>query len=162
MKAGDDSMFAAEAERALALNPNDPEMSGMLGAYFVYAGNHERGLALLTESMRLNPLHPTWYHYSFVVHDVTAGEYAAAMARVERVDMAGFHWTMILKAALLAHIGDARGAATAYRDFRAAYPDFDVADNLGRWIRSEIYITRILEGLALAEETAVPHALTRF
>jgi len=158
----DDAMFAAESERALALNPNDPEMSGMLGAYFVYAGHMERGLTLLTESMRLNPLHPTWYHYSFVVRHVVAGEYAAALSRVERVDMAGFHWTMILKAALLAHTGDARGAATAYRDFRAAYPDFDVADNLGRWIRSETYIARILEGLAEAERAAAPHALTRF
>ena len=137
-------------------------MSGMLGAYSVYAGRNERGLALLVESMRLNPLHPSWYHYSFVVQHVVAGEYAAALARLDRVDMAGFHWTMILKAALLAHTGDTRGAATAYRDFRAAYPDFDVADNLGRWIRSEIYVTRILEGLDLAEEMAAPHALTRF
>ena len=89
-------------------------------------------------------------------------EHAAALSRVERVDMAAFHWTMILKTALLAHTGDTRGAATAYRDFRAAYPDFDVADNLGRWIRSEIYTTRILEGLAIAEHAAAPLALTRF
>jgi len=157
----DDAVFEAEAERALALNPNDPEMSGMLGAYFVYAGRHARGLALLSESMRLNPLHPTWYHYSFVVRHVLDGDYAQALARLEHVDMKTFQWTLILRAALLALLGNGNAAA-AYRDFRAAYPDFDVADNLGRWIRSETYVGRILEGLARAERASAPHALTRF
>lgn len=147
-------IFEAEAEVALSLNPNDPEMAGMLGAYFVYSGHYDRGLALLEESMRLNPLHPTWYHYSFVIRHVLRGEIEAALARLERVDIKEFHWTLVLRAALSALHGDAAAAAAAWREFRARYPAFDVADYLKRWIASEEYIVRILTGLAAAEAAA--------
>ena len=150
----DDAIFASEAERALALNPSDPEMAGMLGAYFVYAGNYERGLALLTESMRLNPLHPSWYHYSFVIRHVVRGEIDEALARLALVDIQEFHWTLVLRAALLGFKGAAADAAATYRQFRARYPDFDVGDYLHRWIRSTDYIDRILAGLAAAERAA--------
>ncbi|MCW5772809.1 MAG: hypothetical protein KIT16_14285, partial [Rhodospirillaceae bacterium] len=149
-------IFEAECERALSLNPNDPEMAGMLGAYFVYSGHYDRGLALLEESMRLNPLHPTWYHYSFVIRDVLRGDYDAALARLERVDLKEFHWTLVLRAALLALTGDMAAAGAAYRAFRARYADFDPAENLRRWIVSEDYIARILTGLASAEAAAGP------
>lgn len=159
----DDAIFEAEAERALALNPNDPEMAGTLGAYFVYAGQYERGLALLSESMRLNPLHPTWYHYSFVIWHVLGDEYAAALARLERVDIKEFHWTLLLKAAVLALSGALGEAAAAYRRFRALYPAFDVEAYLRLWIRSEAYIARIVSGIdsaarAAAGTDAPPHA----
>ncbi|MGH7002708.1 MAG: hypothetical protein ACREIP_02050 [Alphaproteobacteria bacterium] len=158
----EDTLFDAEAERALALNPNDPEMGGLLGAYFVYMGRLPRGLALLGESMRLNPLHPTWYHYSFVIKHVLGEDYATALARVERVDLTEFHWTLVLKAALLALRGDKAEAASVYRRLRARYPDIDVEEYLRRWIRSEVYIARILEGIAAAERAAEPGALTTF
>jgi TolB-like protein/pimeloyl-ACP methyl ester carboxylesterase/DNA-binding SARP family transcriptional activator/Tfp pilus assembly protein PilF len=159
---GDDAIFVSEAERALALNPSDPEMIGTLGAYFVYSGDYERGLALLNESMRLNPLHPTWYHYSFVVAHVVRGEYEAALARLALVDMQDFHWTLVLKSAVLGLNGADAEAAQVYRQFRARYPDFDIAEYLRRWIRSEDYIQRILEGIAAAERAAEPGALTTF
>jgi TolB-like protein len=150
----DDAIFASEAERALALNPSDPEMAGMLGAYFVYSGNYERGLAILNESMRLNPLHPSWYHYSFVIRHVVDGEIEAALARLALVDIQEFHWTLVLKAALLGLKGATAEAASTYRQFRARYPDFDVSAYLQRWIRSSDYISRILAGLAAAERAA--------
>jgi TolB-like protein/Tfp pilus assembly protein PilF len=150
----DDAIFASEAERALALNPNDPEMAGMLGAYFVYSGDHERGLSLLTESMRLNPLHPSWYHYSFVIRHVMRGEIDEALARLALVDIQEFHWTLVLKAALLGLKGAAADAGATYRQFRARYPGFDVRDYLNRWIRSPDYVARILAGLAEAERAA--------
>jgi len=158
----DDAIFASEAERALALNPSDPEMAGMLGAYFVYSGAYERGLALLNESIRLNPLHPSWYHYSFVVAHVVRGEIAPALARLALVDIQEFHWTLVLKAALLALNGDDAEAAQVYRRLRALYPDLNVEEYLRRWIRSEVYIARILEGIAAAERAAEPGALTTF
>jgi tetratricopeptide (TPR) repeat protein len=137
-------------------------MAGMLGAYFVYSGAYERGLALLNESIRLNPLHPSWYHYSFVVAHVVRGEIAPALARLALVDIQEFHWTLVLKAALLALNGDDAEAAQVYRRLRALYPDLNVEDYLRRWIRSEVYIARILEGIAAAERAAAPGALTTF
>ena len=137
-------------------------MAGLLGAYFVYLGRIPRGIALLGESMRLNPLHPTWYHYAFIIKHVLDGDFAGGLARLGRVDITDFHWTLVLKTALLALGGDAVAAGGAYREFRTRYPDFDVADYLGRWIRSELYVGRILEGLARAERAALPGALTTF
>jgi TolB-like protein/DNA-binding SARP family transcriptional activator/Tfp pilus assembly protein PilF len=140
------SLFVDEAERALALNPNDPDMTGQLGAYLTYAGRTERGIELLSQAMELNPLHPTWYFYSFVVAHTTAGDYARALEAVERVDMPDFLWTLLLKSALLWHVGRTDEAAALHARFRIRYPEIDAGTFLRRWIASEVYVARIMEG----------------
>jgi TolB-like protein/DNA-binding SARP family transcriptional activator/Tfp pilus assembly protein PilF len=148
------SLFEDEAERALALNPNDPDMTGQLGAYLTYAGRTERGIGLLRQAMELNPLHPTWYFYSFVVAHTTAGDYTRALEAVERVDMPDFLWTLLLKSALLFHVGRTDEAAALFMRFRTRYPGVDAATFLRRWIASEIYVERILEGFEGAARAA--------
>jgi TolB-like protein/DNA-binding SARP family transcriptional activator/Tfp pilus assembly protein PilF len=148
------SLFEDEAERALALNPNDPDMTGQLGAYLTYAGRTERGIGLLRQAMELNPLHPTWYFYSFVVAHTTAGDYVRALEAVERVDMPDFLWTLLLKSALLFHVGRTDEAAALFVRFRTRYPGVDAATFLRRWIASEVYVERILEGFEGAGRAA--------
>ena len=49
-------------EKALALNHNDADCISWTAMGFVCLGRAEEGLKLITEAMRLNPLHPKMYH----------------------------------------------------------------------------------------------------
>ena len=46
-----------EAERALAINPNNAALIGDLGIFLIGVGEWERGMALVNKAMRLNPYH---------------------------------------------------------------------------------------------------------
>ncbi|MFQ5932977.1 MAG: tetratricopeptide repeat protein, partial [Nitrospiraceae bacterium] len=58
-------MFYVEAERAIALNPNNSDLLGELGNFIAYTGKWERGVVLVEKAMALNPHHPSWYHMVF-------------------------------------------------------------------------------------------------
>jgi TolB-like protein len=50
--------FRAAGERAIALNPNDPDILAHFGMRLVYMGEWERGLALVSKAIALNPEFP--------------------------------------------------------------------------------------------------------
>lgn len=49
------------ADRALALNPNDPNVLIQLAVVKGFGGTAEEGFQLATKAIRLNPLHADWY-----------------------------------------------------------------------------------------------------
>ena len=53
--------FRAAGERAITLNPNDPDLLAHYGMRLTFIGEWERGLALVTKAIALNPEHPQWY-----------------------------------------------------------------------------------------------------
>ena len=55
--------FRAAGERAITLNPNDPDLLAHYGMRLTFIGDWERGLALVTKAIALNPEHPQWYRY---------------------------------------------------------------------------------------------------
>ena len=54
--------FRAAAQRALALNPMDGSVMGILGICVHHAGERERGAQMATAAMQLNPHHPPVLH----------------------------------------------------------------------------------------------------
>ena len=62
---GENDKFEKEAQLALSLNPNDPETLADVGHYLAFMGEFERGVELSMRAQQLNPLHPSWYHFSF-------------------------------------------------------------------------------------------------
>jgi len=50
-----------EAEHAIELNPLDGGCIAAMGANIAFAGDWDRGCALIERAMGLNPLHPVWY-----------------------------------------------------------------------------------------------------
>jgi Flp pilus assembly protein TadD len=51
----------AEAERAIALDPNDADGYVMLGVILAFAGRPEEAIGLIEKAMRLNPHYPVSY-----------------------------------------------------------------------------------------------------
>jgi TolB-like protein len=55
--------FRNSAERAVALNPMDGFTTAYVGFLIAYAGDWERGCALVEKARGLNPHHPGWYWF---------------------------------------------------------------------------------------------------
>ena len=70
--------FRAAGERAIALNPNDPEPLIHYGVRLVYMGEWERGLALVTKAIALSPEHPGWYEDPIIYYHYQTGDYERA------------------------------------------------------------------------------------
>lgn len=146
---GENEQFEAEAGRALALNPNDPEILADIGHYLAFMGAFERGTELTRRAQKLNPLHPGWYYFSFARYHYNQGQYADMLADVERISMPHFYWTHLLKAAALGQMGRSEAGASLAEIFKLK-PDFSAPKELKKWNVAPPDREHILEGLRKA------------
>jgi adenylate cyclase len=71
-----------EADRAVAINPNDANALGLLGNLLAYAGDWDRGLELTKRAIVLaGPATPSWWRWVFAKDDYRKGEYAGALEK---------------------------------------------------------------------------------
>ena len=75
----------AEAERAIALDPNDAEGHAWLGNILNFSGRAEEAIRMVEKALRLNPHGPFFYLYNLGFAYRLAGRYEEAMAALKRV-----------------------------------------------------------------------------
>ena len=73
-----------EAERALALNPNDPESQWAMGRALVFAGRSAEAMDYIKWAIRLNPNYPDRYLSFLGIAQYLRGQYQEAMISLER------------------------------------------------------------------------------
>ena len=75
-----------EAQRALALNPNEPDAYGSLGCSFLYDGEPEKGLVGLKENLRRDPFGPvsSARRNQIAIAHYLRGDYEAAVVAERR------------------------------------------------------------------------------
>jgi adenylate cyclase len=104
--------FFAEAERAIALNPNNAAVLAALSTYLQFVGD-ERGIAFVRKATRLDPFHPTWFYFTIADYHFHRGEYEEALAAARKINLpglAGSHFYLVAIYAELGRQGDARSA----------------------------------------------------
>ncbi|MBW2615953.1 MAG: tetratricopeptide repeat protein [Deltaproteobacteria bacterium] len=69
----------AEAERALALDPNSADNHAGLGRVLYYAGRPEEAIQLFKKAIRLNPIPESFYLYSLGMVYIITGRYEEAI-----------------------------------------------------------------------------------
>jgi adenylate cyclase len=138
------------ARKALALNPNRPNVLAALASVLARAGQPDAAVTLIAEAMRLDPHHPTWYWTELGGAHFTARRYAEAIVAIRHRPNLQFYWQAYL-AACYANLGEveAMGAATA--EVMRLRPDF----SLTAFASHESYkltadIDHLLEGLRKA------------
>ncbi|MCW5746547.1 MAG: winged helix-turn-helix domain-containing protein [Alphaproteobacteria bacterium] len=146
---GENDKFEAESQLALSLNPSDPETLADVGHYLSFMGEFERGVALSRRAQQLNPLHPSWYHFSFARYHYAKGDYEGALADVQKGGMPHFYWTYLLRAAAKGQLGhpDAAESLARIYDFK---PDFSARAELRKWNAAAHDMEHILQGLRKA------------
>jgi len=74
----------AEAERAIALDPNDADSYAWLGATLDFAGRPEEAIGLIEKAMRLNPHYPPVYLFILGHSYYLMGRYEEAIAAYKK------------------------------------------------------------------------------
>ena len=141
--------FEAEIQRALDLNPNDPEILAEAGHYLSYMGQFERGIALSRRAIELNPLHPGWYHFGYARLHYYQKRYEDMLVDVQRISMPDFYWWHLLNAAALGQLGRAEAAASLAL-MKARKPGISAVDEMKKWNVSKRDFDHLLEGLRKA------------
>jgi TolB-like protein/Tfp pilus assembly protein PilF len=127
--------FKAEAERALALNPNHSVVLASVGTALSYAGE-ERGIALVRKAVELDPFHPTAFNTVIAEHYFEKGEYEEALLAARKVDQPGHFYIPAVLAAIYAELGRENEARSALEDLLKLWPGLTAGqwiEQLGKW-----------------------------
>ncbi len=116
--------FRESGERALALNPNDPEIVHRYGLRVAFMGEWEQGLPLLRKAMELNPAHPGFYRMPFVLYHYDRGEYERALQELQMVDLPDWFWYQWTRSMILGQLGRSEEARDAVERLLALRPGF--------------------------------------
>jgi serine/threonine protein kinase/tetratricopeptide (TPR) repeat protein len=143
--------FRNSAERAVELNPMDGFTAAYMGFLLAYAGNWERGLALVRRARQLNPHHPGWYWFPDAFDAYRRKDYRGAVDFTLKVNMPPFWRTSFALAIAYGQLGETEAAAKAVRELLALRPEFrEVArEELGKWWDAELS-EHLIEGLRKA------------
>jgi adenylate cyclase len=144
--------FRSAAERAIALNPMDANVRAFTGILMTYAGDWERGIALIETAMRLNPHHPGWYRFGTFADAYRRGDDRAALDAALRMNMPGYFYTHAVLAAAYGQLGEKEAARGALRDLLALRPHFaaEAWEELGKFYGPGELLERIVDGLRKA------------
>lgn len=147
--------FRASAERAIALNPYDSDSMAMIGILMSYGGEWERGVELAGRAMALNPNHPGWYRFSIAFNQLRLGEFEAALATAQRINLPMYFPDPYVRAVAHAYLGHTREARLAAQEFLALWPESDLTKfrevHLERWFyAAPELVALVLDGLEMA------------
>ena len=141
--------FGTGAERALALNPNDPEIVALLGTYFTNLGKYDKGLGLVRRAMRLNPVHPGWYHSGFVHYRYDQQDYEGALAELNKIEHATI-WTHLMTAAACGQLGRTTEARSAADMLIVLCSEASLAEEIRKWNYPQEHTEHMVDGLRKA------------
>ena len=155
--AGNVPGFHAHVERALDLNPNNPDVMGYAGVLMAFSGEYDRGLELIEDSMARNPHHPDWWYFGVASAHWSSGRNAEALAAIRKVIHTDNFWTHFWRTVVFTETGDTESATAALADLERAYPGFTVAtfrEEVAYWQTPPDFVERavaVLRTAGLAE-----------
>jgi adenylate cyclase len=123
--------FFAEAERAIALNPNHALTLAAFGMRFQQAGD-KRGIALVRKAMKLDPFLPTVFNFPIAAHHFEKGEHEEALAAARKINIPGEYFSQIFLAAIYAELGREKEARAAVEELLRLHPGFTIETQIER------------------------------
>ena len=76
--------FRAAGSARSPLNPNDPDLLAHYGMRLTFIGEWERGVALVTKAIALNPEHPQWYLDPIIYYHYQTRDYERALTELQK------------------------------------------------------------------------------
>ena len=140
------ALAVQHAERAVALNSNDPKLVAKLGLVLTDVGRPEDAIALIQRAMKLTPLSPEDYNDYLALAYFGARRYREAeQALLAFPDRS--YYTHVWQAAIAVRLGDATGASRHRDEALRLSPGFTVGrvaameplqrpEDLAHWIET--------------------------
>jgi TolB-like protein/Tfp pilus assembly protein PilF len=147
----DNAGFRAAVEQAVALNPMDGSVVGMLGLLVHHVGETDRGTRMVEAAMQLNPHYPPVFRAPAFLNAYAQGKYADALELAVRFNMPGFFHALALRAAALGQLGQREAGQQAVQELLALRPDFATSArrDYGKWWNSKT-VEHLIDGLRKA------------
>jgi TolB-like protein/Tfp pilus assembly protein PilF len=155
----------AEFEKALVLNPNDPDVLVRYGGNMTIIGRPQDGIEMMERALRLNPRYPPLYDY-FVDPFYAVGRYDQAIATVRRLVADQLPWNYLILAMSYAQLGKQADTVAAVDELRRRYPDFSLERALSDFgtINDQPMLERYMDGVRKAglNECATEEELQKY
>ncbi|MEJ0082742.1 MAG: hypothetical protein WDM78_17720 [Puia sp.] len=94
-----------ELEYTITLNPNAVGIMGICGCLMIAAGEYDRGIRLIRNSMSRNKCHPALFKFFISLYHFKQKEYALAFACSDEMAIPDLGLNIILRVAALSHMG---------------------------------------------------------
>ena len=150
MLADDLQPALAEAERALALNPDSFIFAEILGYVLTLLGDWQRGCTLIRKAIAVNPYHNTTAHYALWVDLLRRQDDEQAYRETLNLRTPNLFWEPLAKAASLGRLGLIEEGRKAAAELLRLKPDFSESGLrlIGRYVKFEEIVESIVDGLA--------------
>lgn len=139
----------AEAEQALALNPDSFIFLENIGYVLALLGDWQRGCTLIQKAVAVNPYYNFTAHYALWLDRFRRRDYPQAYRETLNFRSPNLFWDHLAKAATLGQLGriDAGGAAAAR--LLELKPDFNSRGRIliGHYIKSDEIVDTTIDGL---------------
>jgi TolB-like protein/Tfp pilus assembly protein PilF len=144
--------FRSAAERAIELNRMDASVAALIGNLIAYAGDWERGCAVVESAMRLNPHHPGWYWFVSFNDAYRRRDYRGALGFALKFNQPGNFYTHAVIAQTYGQLGMREEARKSLQELLAIRPDFarTAREEYGRWFHDLAIVEHQLDGLRKA------------
>jgi TolB-like protein len=139
-------------EKCIAINPNNASYVGQMGFGYICAGDYEKGLELMSESVQLNPYFNWNLNIGFCLYFMHNEEFEEAFHWAEKINRRGVFWDPLFRASTLGFLNRKEEANKAYKELLLLSPAFpEKAKKLvNLFILDKRLQEQILRGLALA------------
>jgi adenylate cyclase len=144
--------FRVETDRAIAINPNNALLIGLLGSGLTQVGDWERGVPLAKRAFELNPNPPPWIYMSFFLDHYRNRRYEAALVEARRTETVDYR-TKVFRAAVFGQLGRTDEAQRELSELREQFPGTpeELRRNLIEQYGFPVEMTdHLMEGLAKA------------
>jgi len=140
------------AKKIIDLNPNAGSLVGTAGWFLAMAGRYDEGFGFIEQSMRLNPLLPSWVHFPYYLNYYLNGDFRGALKTVEKFGLPDFFWNPLMQAAVLGQSGRITEAQTALQRLLSLKPDFPARARfyISCFLIKDKWVDLMLEGLKKA------------
>jgi tetratricopeptide (TPR) repeat protein len=150
---GNSNAGMAEAEKAVALNPNDATKMLAVAVYAVNAGEIERGVELARTAEAIIPTLPRWFPMIYTSAHYQAGEYDEALTEFSKWDEEGndvqWHFNRV---AILGQLGRISEASAELERTYELFPGFaaDPVGELRKFLLTDATVEKYYDGLMKA------------
>lgn len=158
--------FRKMGQRAIAANPNNPDILADFALCLCCMGDWDHGVALAEKAISLTPGNPGWYHIVPMMSHLRQDEYGQALTSARQCVFEDSLYSPMLLAACHGLLGQVRQAQQAATELLALCPDFlqSWQEILGVWHLPDDVMTPIQRGLqeaGLALKTECPQPSCR-
>jgi TolB-like protein len=149
---GDIAGFEAGADRLLMTGLLPPTGLIQIGSSLIFAGDRDRGRAIVDAAIEQAPRPPGWSYLAYVVYYLQSDDYAEALRWAKRVDMPQWFGDPMFAAATAALAGNRQLAERSAARLLALFPEFPSVGRtlLRRWAFDEAVYSRLIAGLEAA------------